>query len=136
MSRSNYNAKAREWLRRCGYASIAKVEVYRVDPIKNPSSDRPAGRFHDLFGFVDYLAVGKGHTLAVQVCRWTDVSNRLQKLHESPHVLPCLEAGWKVIVVGFRPGEASPHRIVDVTSESVRAALALLEEAEEQEVLF
>lgn len=137
MARADYNAKARAYFKRCGYESIAKVEIYRVDP---PGKDAPPGqkgfgRFHDLFGCLDFLVVGNGETIGAQICQAGDISKRLAKVTASPprnkddlpgpdHVMNCLAAGWRILVIGFRPGQSAPHRIVEVTRDAVLASRA------------
>lgn len=136
MARSDYNRKARAYLERCGYTAIAKTEIYRVDPpSKNaPEGTKSFGRFHDMFGFVDFLAVGLGHTVALQVCRSSDIANRLAKIYASPHLRTVLEAKWQVVVLGFMPGNSAPHRIVEVTLDSIPTTS--VETEEEQVELF
>lgn len=56
----------------------------------------------DLFGIIDVLAVRGNETLAVQVTSAGNVSSRIKKMSES-EALPVLrEAGWTVLVHGWR----------------------------------
>lgn len=56
----------------------------------------------DLFGFVDVLAVGNGHTLAVQTTSYSNVSARVRKINESAALPALLAAGWQIVVHGWR----------------------------------
>ncbi len=137
MARADYNAKARDYFRRAGYTAIAKTEIYRVDPPgkKSPPGTKGFGRFHDLYGCIDFLVVGKGETIGAQICRYSDVPNRLAKVTAEPeltkdglpgpdHVMECLGAGWRILVLGFKPDIKAPHRIVEVTVDAVLASRA------------
>ena len=56
----------------------------------------------DLYGFVDVLAVGHGHTVAVQTTSYSNVAARVAKIRNSA-VAPTLRAaGWRVSVHGWR----------------------------------
>lgn len=138
MARADYNRKARAYFERCGYTAIAKTEVYRVDPPKKdaPPGTKGFGRFHDMFGFCDFLVVGKGETVGAQICRSSDIANRLTKLVASEHIDACLEAGWKIQVIGFLPGQRDPQRIVHVTTAMVNERRKVLAELETEPQLF
>ena len=56
---------------------------------------------HDLFGFVDVLAVREGETLAVQTTSATNVPARVRKIRESDLLPVVLGAGWTVRVHGW-----------------------------------
>lgn len=56
----------------------------------------------DLFGVLDVVAVGDGGTVGVQATSGSNVSSRVAKLTESD-ALPLLrEAGWTILVHGWR----------------------------------
>jgi hypothetical protein len=56
----------------------------------------------DLFGVVDIVALGNGHTLGVQACAYSDIAKRARKIAEA-EALPALrEAGWRLLVMGWR----------------------------------
>jgi hypothetical protein len=55
----------------------------------------------DLFGIFDVLAVGHGHTLAVQACATGDIQRRRRKLEASEALDVCKYAGWLVEVWGW-----------------------------------
>jgi hypothetical protein len=60
-----------------------------------------AGIRQDLYGFVDVLAVGPEGTLAVQTTTAPNVSSRIRKIADSPHVGHVREAGWSIRVHGW-----------------------------------
>jgi hypothetical protein len=57
---------------------------------------------HDLFGFGDILAVRGADTLLVQVTTATNVSARVKKITDSPHLAAVREAGWGIEVHGWK----------------------------------
>lgn len=56
----------------------------------------------DLFGIVDILAISGTETIAVQSTSWGNVSSRVKKMAESDALPRLREAGWKIIVHGWR----------------------------------
>ncbi len=88
---SEYNARARRWLEDHGYGLIAKVEWFN-DHTK---------RMHDLFGVFDFLAVGRGHTVGVQVTSRSNASNRRTKVVQSGAAQECAANGWKILLLSF-----------------------------------
>ena len=56
----------------------------------------------DLFGFVDIIAVCGPDTIAVQSTSWDNVSSRATKIAESPLVAAVREAGWRILIHGWR----------------------------------
>jgi hypothetical protein len=56
----------------------------------------------DLFGFIDILALDGGETIAVQSTSWSHVSSRAKKISESPLVGAVRDAGWRIIIHGWR----------------------------------
>lgn len=61
-----------------------------------------ARKRHDLFGFVDVLAVGPHGVLAVQTTTVGNVAARVRKIKEHPNLAPVLGAGIVVRVHGWR----------------------------------
>ena len=59
----------------------------------------------DLFGFVDILALQGSETIAIQSTSWANVSTRAKKIGESPLVGFVRDAGWKIIIHGWRKNE-------------------------------
>lgn len=56
----------------------------------------------DLFGVVDVLGIRAGETIAVQSTSGSNVSSRVAKLTESDALPAMREAGWTVVVHGWR----------------------------------
>ena len=56
----------------------------------------------DLFGIIDVLAVGKGGTVAVQCTSYSNVASRVTKIADSEAIGDIRDAGWKVLVHGWR----------------------------------
>lgn len=55
----------------------------------------------DLFGFLDLLCLRSGEVMGVQVTSGSNVSARLKKIAESPHIAAVLAAGVRVVVHGW-----------------------------------
>lgn len=90
MAHVNHNQRVLALLRNEGY--IASV-VERYDSF--------SGRLHDLFGFLDVLAVGNGLTLGVQVTSRSNMASRRRKMREAPELPILFGAGWHVELWGF-----------------------------------
>ena len=58
-------------------------------------------RRHDLFGFIDLLAIRPGETLAVQATSASNVAARVSKIANHPNVGAVREAGWRIAVHGW-----------------------------------
>ena len=59
----------------------------------------------DLFGFIDIIAChpGSKRIVGFQVTSYANMSARLQKIRDSPHLTSCLRSGLEVIVAGVKP---------------------------------
>jgi len=57
---------------------------------------------HDLFGFIDILAIREGETLAVQTTSGSNVSSRVRKIADAEHLAAVRSAGWCIHVHGWR----------------------------------
>ena len=57
---------------------------------------------HDLFGFIDVLAIREGETLAVQTTSGPNVASRVKKIAEAEHLAAVRAAGWAIHVHGWR----------------------------------
>jgi hypothetical protein len=57
---------------------------------------------HDLFGCIDIIAVGFGHTLAVQTTSSSNSAARRTKIRAQPAYPLMLASGWQVWVHGWR----------------------------------
>ena len=55
----------------------------------------------DLFGIIDVVAVGNGHTVAVQCTTYSNVSSRVKKIAASDCMPGIRSAGWRVFVHGW-----------------------------------
>lgn len=92
----------------------------------------------DLFGCIDIVAVGRGRTLGVQACAAASIAARVTKMGESPALPELIEAGWWMLVVGWRKPAKSRSwvsRSVRVycsaaPDRNVRSAHALLSDAD------
>ena len=72
---------------------------------------------HDLFGIIDILAIHKGDTIAIQVTSYSNIGARVKKITESP-ALPFLrDAGWTILVEGWKKEKNGRYtsKIVDLS---------------------
>lgn len=56
----------------------------------------------DLFGFVDILCVSEAGTLAVQTTTRSNMNARVKKIRESENLGKVADAGWDVVVHGWK----------------------------------
>jgi len=56
----------------------------------------------DLFGFIDIIALRGEHTIAIQSTSWGHVTDRAKKIADSPLVGAVRQAGWHIIIHGWR----------------------------------
>lgn len=56
----------------------------------------------DLFKVVDVLAVGNGETVAVQCTTYSNISARVRKIADAEAVPDMRDAGWRILVQGWR----------------------------------
>ena len=71
-------------------------------------------RRHDLFGYIDILAIGNGETLAVQVTSKSNMSSRIRKIEESEALPEMLRSGWRVIVHGWWRGDNGRYQLKEM----------------------
>ena len=77
----------------------------------------------DLYGIIDVLGVGHGHTLAVQTTSYSNVSARIRKIRESPAAPELLRAGWQIVVHGwYKVGGRWTAREVEVTADNLASS--------------
>jgi hypothetical protein len=57
---------------------------------------------HDLFGIVDIVCVGNGETIGVQATSGSNVASRIKKIEDSDALADLRDAGWKIVVHGWR----------------------------------
>lgn len=60
------------------------------------------GRKHDLFGFADILACKKDEALLVQTTSYSNIPARVKKITEHPNVSAVRDAGFRIVVEGWR----------------------------------
>ena len=63
----------------------------------------------DLYGFIDLLCVGNGETVAVQTTSGSNVSARVKKIAEHENVSAVRNAGWRILVQGWRKNAAGKY---------------------------
>lgn len=68
----------------------------------------------DLFGFVDLVAIRGPVTLAVQVTSGSNVASRVRKIAEADDVGAVREAGWRIVVHGWRRNAAGTWTLREV----------------------
>ena len=68
----------------------------------------------DLFGIIDILAIQDGETVAVQSTSWSNVKSRINKMTESESLAHLREAGWKIIVHGWRKNKIGRYELKEV----------------------
>lgn len=56
----------------------------------------------DLFGIIDVLGIRKGETIAIQTTSGSNVSDRVKKIADSDKTPVIREAGWRLVVWGWR----------------------------------
>lgn len=65
----------------------------------------------DLFGFIDIIALHGSETIAVQSTSWANVPARARKIAESEHLAAVREAGWRILVHGWRKGKNGRYEL-------------------------
>lgn len=73
---------------------------YTVDIVEHriPGTTRSS----DFLGIIDLIAVGFGHTLGVQATTADHVAHRRVKMQASGMLPVLLEAGWEIVIHGWR----------------------------------
>ena len=71
----------------------------------------------DLFGIIDILAIHKGDTIAIQVTSYSNISARVKKITESPSIGFIRDAGWTILVEGWKKEKNGRYtsKIVDLS---------------------
>lgn len=95
------NQRSVRHLREQGYT--AEVVELRI-----PGTNRS----RDLFGVIDIVAIGNGQTIGVQATSADHVSHRRTKIKESGMLPLLLDAGWSVVIHGWRPDGRLREEIV------------------------
>jgi len=92
-ARADYNALTRKWLSSQG-----------LDPLRVDHYDHMHSRSHDLAGILDFIAIGTGRTIGIQVTSVSNMSARQKKMKDSAWTQKFLSAGWEVWIVGWEKG--------------------------------
>ena len=68
----------------------------------------------DLWTFIDILAVGNGETVAVQTTSASHVADRVKKITEADALPHLREAGWRIVVHGWRKDSKGKYQLREV----------------------
>lgn len=90
MSRST-NSRSMEHFKKLGYV-VTKVEQY------NPYDKKR----HDLFGFIDSLALNQTELLGVQACGMSDRLEHLRKIRDEPRAKLWVLSGHTICLQAWR----------------------------------
>jgi hypothetical protein len=86
-------ARSLKHLRKLGYPLVQVVERWNMH----------AKVRVDLFGIIDIVAIdAAGETYGVQATSGDNVASRVTKIAESTALAHCLNAGWRIVVHGWR----------------------------------
>ncbi len=88
--KADYNELTRKLLKDKGF-----------HPVRVDSFDHMNRVSHDLMGIWDFLALGEGQTLAVQITAKSSMSARRKKILESGWSSRCRSAGWTLVLIGW-----------------------------------
>ena len=80
--------------------ALLESQGYRVEIVERYNSF--VKRRFDLFGFIDLLAIKPGETVGVQTTSYSNMSARIRKIAEHENVGAVREAGWQILVHGWR----------------------------------
>ena len=74
-------------------------------------------RRKDLFVIIDILALHKGDTIAIQVTSYSNIGARVKKISESPSIGFIRDAGWTILVEGWKKEKNGRYtsKIVDLS---------------------
>jgi len=71
-------------------------------------------RRHDLYGFIDIIAVKGSETLAVQATSGSNVSSRVAKITANENVRAVRDANWRIVVHGWRKNSKGRWQVREV----------------------
>lgn len=77
-----------------------RKQGYRADVVERWIPQ--ARQRKDLFGIIDVVAIGDGQTLGVQCTSVSNMAARVSKMREAEVTAELLDAGWKLVVWGWR----------------------------------
>ena len=90
---SSPTSRSKQHLEAAGYL-VGVVEKWVQFP--------PPGHRVDLFGILDLVAVKDRETIGVQTTSGSNVSARIKKLEDSAALWMLRQAGWRIVVHGWR----------------------------------
>lgn len=67
-----------------------------------------------MYGILDLVAVGKGQTIGVQCTSGSNVSARVRKIADAEATPDLREAGWRLVVWGWRKNSAGKWMLREV----------------------
>lgn len=89
---------------------LLEDEGYTVEIVERYNSF--VKRRFDLFGFIDLLAIKPGETVGVQTTSYSNLSARVRKIADHENVDAVREAGWKILVHGWRKNPKGRWEVV------------------------
>lgn len=89
---------------------LLEDEGYTVEIVERYNSF--VKRRFDLFGFIDLLAIKPGETVGVQTTSYSNLSARVRKIADHENVDAVREAGWKILVHGWRKNAKNRWEVV------------------------
>ena len=98
--------------------TLARLRKENYDLVAITERWNPFARIRqDLFGIIDILAIHKGDTIAIQVTSYSNISARVQKITESPSIGFIRDAGWTILVEGWKKEKNGRYtsKIVDLS---------------------
>ena len=98
--------------------TLARLRKENYDLVAITERWNPFARIRqDLFGIIDILAIHKGDTIAIQVTSYSNISARVKKITESPSIGFIRDAGWTILVEGWKKEKNGRYtsKIVDLS---------------------
>lgn len=80
---------------------LLRSEGWTVDVVEKTINTGKMVFKRDLFGCLDIIGFRNGETLVVQTTSASNISSRIKKITESPHLRGIREAGWRIEVHGW-----------------------------------
>lgn len=90
--------------------ALLESQGYKVEVVERYNSF--VKRRFDLFGFIDLLAIKPGETVGVQTTSYSNLSARVRKIADHENVDAVREAGWKILVHGWRKNAKNRWEVV------------------------
>lgn len=89
------NGLSRRHMESMGY-EVEKAEIY----------NHYSRRYHDMFGFIDFICIGNGHTIGLQTTSWGHYKEHRDKILSEPRHKQWKSAGNHILLHGW---EAIPN---------------------------